>query len=137
MIKLYGGVTNSIAGRYQRLLRQLGNTRNEYNESSSRSQGFSCQMIFLFLWFKVICVIFCALWCVYVQMYLEPFSQCSVVGFCVFLSLLVYQVHAYVNLAYKSIVLLVTTKTVFFRVCFKVNIFWCMERIFNCNKACP
>ena len=85
---LYGGVTNSIAGRYQRLLRQLGNTRNEYNESSSRSQGFSCQMIFLFLWFKVICVIFCALWCVYVQMYLEPFSQCSVVGFCVFLSLL-------------------------------------------------
>ena len=85
---LYGGVTNSIAGRYQRLLRQLGNTRNEYNESSSRSQGFSCQMIFLFLWFKVICVLFCALWCVYVQMYLEPFSQCSVVGFCVFLSLL-------------------------------------------------
>ena len=87
-VMLYGGVTNSIAGRYQRLLRQLGNTRNEYNESSSRSQGFSCQMIFLFLWFKVICVIFCALWCVYVQMYLEPFSQCSVVGFCVFLSLL-------------------------------------------------
>ena len=50
---------------------------------------------------------------------------------------IIYQVHAYVNLAYKSIVLLVTTKTVFFRVCFKVNIFWCMEGIFNCNKACP
>ena len=81
--------------------------------------------------------------CLMVRLCTNVFSaffamQCSkLLCFYSFLSPFIYQVHAYVNLAYKSIVVFFTTKTVFFRVCFKVNIFWCMEGIFNCNKACP
>ena len=121
------------------MLRQLGNTRNEYNESSSRLEGFSCQMVFLFLWFKVSCVTFVPYGTFMYKCILCLFAmQCSkLLCFYSFLSPFIYQVHAYVNLAYKSIVVFFTTKTVFFRVCFKVNLFWCMERISNCNKACP
>ena len=121
------------------MLRQLGNTRNEYNESSSRLEGFSCQMVFCFFGSRSVALHSCLMVRLCTNVFRAFFAmQCSkLLCFCSFLSPFIYQVHAYVNLAYKSIVVFFTTKTVFFRVCFKVNLFWCMERISNCNKACP